>query len=474
MHKREHYIGGAWRPAEGKLAHRVVDPSSEEVIAQVAAATPREVAAACAAASQAFDAWQDTPVEQRCAALERVADGLAARADDLTRLVAAEVGMPVRMSARLQVANPIEHWRRTARAAREFAWSEQIGNSLVEQVPVGVVGAVTPWNFPLHQISLKLAPALAAGCTVVLKPSEVAPLNAFALAEVIHEAGFPPGVFNLVAGDGAVTGEALALDRHVDALSFTGSTRAGRRVAGLAAAEIKRVALELGGKSASVVLPDADLAAAVRGTLNACFLNSGQACNALSRLLVPRARMDEAADIAAQLAATYTLGPAQELSSRLGPLVSAGQRERVRGLIRSGVAEGARLVCGGTEAPAHLPRGWFVQPTVFADVRPDMRIAREEIFGPVLSILAYEDIDHAVALANGTDYGLAAAVWSADEAAALAVARRLRAGQVEINGGHYNPLAPFGGFKRSGLGREGGRYGLEEFLEPRALQRRAA
>jgi acyl-CoA reductase-like NAD-dependent aldehyde dehydrogenase len=474
MHKREHYIGGAWRPAEGKLAHRVVDPSSEEVFAQVAAATPREVAAACAAASQAFDAWQDTPVEQRCAALERVADGLAARADDLTRLVAAEVGMPVRMSARLQVANPIEHWRRTARAAREFAWSEQIGNSLVEQVPVGVVGAVTPWNFPLHQISLKLAPALAAGCTVVLKPSEVAPLNAFALAEVIHEAGFPPGVFNLVAGDGAVTGEALALDRHVDALSFTGSTRAGRRVAGLAAAEIKRVALELGGKSASVVLPDADLAAAVRGTLNACFLNSGQACNALSRLLVPRARMDEAADIAAQLAATYTLGPAQELSSRLGPLVSAGQRERVRGLIRSGVAEGARLVCGGTEAPAHLPRGWFVQPTVFADVRPDMRIAREEIFGPVLSILAYEDLDHAVALANGTDYGLAAAVWSADEAAALAVARRLRAGQVEINGGHYNPLAPFGGFKRSGLGREGGRYGLEEFLEPRALQRRAA
>jgi betaine-aldehyde dehydrogenase len=245
-------------------------------------------------------------------------------------------------------------------------------------------------------------------------------------------------------------------------------------VAGLAAAQIKRVALELGGKSASVVLPDADLAAAVRGTLNACFLNSGQACNALSRLLVPRSRMDEAARIAAELAASYTLGPAQELASRLGPLVSAGQRERVRGLIRSGVAEGARLVCGGPEGPAHLSRGWFVQPTVFADVRPDMRIAREEIFGPVLSILAYEDLDHAVALANGTDYGLAAAVWSADEAAALAVARRLRAGQVEINGGAYNPLAPFGGFKRSGLGREGGRYGLEEFLEPRALQRRAA
>jgi acyl-CoA reductase-like NAD-dependent aldehyde dehydrogenase len=474
MHKREHYIGGAWRPAEGQLAHRVVDPSSEEVIAQVAAATPREVAAACAAAAQAFEAWQATSVAERCTVLDRVADGLAERAAQLTELIAAEVGMPVRMGARLQVANPVEHWRRTARAAREFGWSEQIGNSLVEQVPVGVVGAVTPWNFPLHQISLKLAPALAAGCTVVLKPSEVAPLNAFVLAEVIHDAGLPPGVFNLVAGDGAVTGEALALDRHVDALSFTGSTRAGRRVAGLAAAQIKRVALELGGKSASVVLPDADLSAAVRGTLSACFLNSGQACNALSRLLVPRARMDEAAQIAAALAAGYALGPAHDPAARLGPLVSAGQRERVRGLIRSGLAEGARLVCGGPEAPAHLPRGWFVQPTVFAEVRPDMRIAREEIFGPVLSILAYEDVDHAVALANGTDYGLAAAVWSADEVAALAVARRLRAGQVEINGGAYNPLAPFGGFKHSGLGREGGRYGLEEFLEPRALQRRAA
>ncbi len=336
--------------------------------------------------------------------------------------------------------------------------------------PVGVVAAITPWNYPLHQIAAKVAPALAAGCTVVVKPSEVAPLNAFILAEIIDAAGLPKGVFNLVTGYGAVVGEALAGHPEVDMISFTGSTRAGKRVSELAARSVKRVALELGGKSASILLEDADLAAAVKGTVSSCFLNSGQTCAAHTRMLVPESKYDEAAKLAVAEVSKYTVGDPFSETSKLGPLVSAAQRERVRGYIRKGIEEGAELLCGGPEAPPGLAKGWYVKPTVFGRVHPDSTLAQEEVFGPVLSIIAYKDEDEAVAIANNTMYGLSGGVWSKDESRAVRVARRIRTGQVDINGGPFNLLAPFGGFKQSGHGREYGRVGLEEFLEYKSLQ----
>jgi acyl-CoA reductase-like NAD-dependent aldehyde dehydrogenase len=332
------------------------------------------------------------------------------------------------------------------------------------------VGAITPWNYPLHQIAAKVAPALAAGCTIVLKPSEVAPLNAFVLAEVMDEIGLPPGVFNLVSGTGSVVGEAIAGHEEVDLVSFTGSTRAGRRVAELAAATVKRVTLELGGKSATVILPDADLDRAVAAGITMCMLNSGQTCTALSRMLVPRARLAEAERIAAASLESYTPGNPFEDTTRLGPLISAAQRERVRAYIQKGIDEGAKLVTGGVDPPEGLEKGFFVRPTVFSEVRRDMAIAQEEIFGPVLSIIPYDTEDEAIEITNDSIYGLAGAVWSADADHALEVARRIRTGQVDINGGSFNPLAPFGGFKQSGHGRELGRFGLEEYLEIKSLQ----
>jgi len=378
--------------------------------------------------------------------------------------------MPLGLSRSIQAALPERILASYAELLPAYAFEETIGNSVVVREPVGVVAAITPWNYPLHQVVAKLAPALAAGCTLVLKPSEIAPLSAFALAEVVHASGLPKGVFNLVCGTGPVVGEALAGHPDVDMVSFTGSTRAGRRVSELASRSVKRVALELGGKSAAVVLEDADLKRAVRQTLNSCFLNSGQTCSALTRLLVPRSKSDEAAALAAELAGTFTVGDPFGGEAKLGPLISATQRERVRGYIKIGIEEGARLLAGGLEAPDGLPKGYYVRPTVFGGVQPRMTIANEEIFGPVLSVMSYADEEDAIAIANGTPYGLAAAVFGADEARARRVAGRLRAGQVDINGGRFNALAPFGGFKQSGHGRELGRYGLEEFLAPKSLQ----
>ncbi|MDH5210419.1 MAG: aldehyde dehydrogenase family protein, partial [Betaproteobacteria bacterium] len=357
-----------------------------------------------------------------------------------------------------------------ARIAREFKFEERVGNSVVLKEPVGVVGAITPWNYPLHQITLKVAPALAAGCTVVLKPSEIAPFNAFFLAEVIEAAGLPKGVFNLVTGYGPVVGEALVKHPRVDMISFTGSTRAGKRISEVAAQGVKRVALELGGKSASVILEDADLAAAVKGTVNGCYLNSGQTCTALTRMLVPASKYDEAAKLAVEAAKGFTLGDPLAETTRLGPLASHMQLERVRSYIRKGVEEGAELLIGGAEPPESVPAGYFVKPTIFGKVKNSMVIAQEEIFGPVLSIIAYRDEDEAVKIANDSPYGLAGAVWSKDDARAQAVARRIRAGQIDVNGGAFNMNAPFGGFKQSGHGREAGVYGLEEFLELKSLQ----
>ena len=397
--------------------------------------------------------------------------GLGARADEIAEVIAKEVGMPLWLSKMIQVGLPTGNFAGAAQLLSTYEFEQTVGNSLVVREAIGVVGAITPWNYPLHQIALKVAPALAAGNTVVLKPSEVAPINAFILAEIIHEAGVPAGVFNLVTGVGPVVGEAIAAHPDVDMVSFTGSTRAGKRVAEVAAQTVKKVALELGGKSANVILEDADFAKAIPDGVGKCFLNSGQTCTALTRMLVPRSRLAEAEALAvgaAQMA--FQPGNPFEAGKMVGPLVSAAQRERVRGFIQKGVDEGATLLTGGVEAPEGLETGYYVQPTVFSNVTRDMTIAQEEIFGPVLSIIPYDTEEEAIEIANDTIYGLAGGVWAGDADRAKAVARRIRAGQVEVNGGRFNPSAPFGGYKQSGLGREAGTFGLEEFLEVKALQ----
>jgi betaine-aldehyde dehydrogenase len=469
--KQKLFIGGKWVAPTGRGAIDVHNAGNGQVMGQVPAGDEKDADAAVRAAQAALESWRNTPVEQRCAFLAQISAGLKARSDELAKLIAQEVGMPVKMAARIQAGLPIANFANYSKLAKDFSFEQKIGNSLVVREPVGVVLAITPWNYPLHQIALKVAPALAAGCTVVLKPSEIAPFNAFLLAEVIEAAGLPAGVFNLVTGFGPAVGEALVKHPGVDMISFTGSTRAGKRISELAAQGVKRVALELGGKSASVILDDADLAAAVKGTVNGCYLNSGQTCTALTRMLVPESRYPEAAKLAAEIASTFTPGDPLLETTRLGPLTSQAQLERVRDYIRKGVAEGAELVAGGAEAPEGVPAGgYYVRPTVFGKVKNSMTIAQEEIFGPVLSILPYKDEDEAVKIANDSPYGLAGAVWSADEARAQRVARRIRAGQIDINGGAFNMNAPFGGFKQSGHGREAGVYGLEEFLEYKSLQ----
>jgi betaine-aldehyde dehydrogenase len=464
------YIGGAWLPSTGKGSIDVINPSTEEVIGRIPEGTVEDVAKAVAAAKAAFPAWSQTTVDERAELLGKLAAGLGARMKEIGEIIASEVGMPIKLAVGIQAGLPAAISGSFVNILKRYEFEEQVGNSLVVREPVGVVGCITPWNYPLHQIIGKVAPAIATGCTVVLKPSEVAPLNAFVLAEILESIGLPKGVFNLVTGLGPVVGEAIAAHPDVDMVSFTGSTRAGKRVSELAAQRVARVTLELGGKSANVILDDANLEVAVSKGVGDCFLNSGQTCSALTRMLVPRSRHDEAVAIAKRVAESFKVGPAFDDSTKLGPLVSDVQRERVRGYIRKGVAEGATLVTGGSEAPAGLARGYFVKPTVFANVRNDMTIAREEIFGPVLSIIPYDTEEDAIRIANDSIYGLGGGVWSADPERAKRVARRIRTGQVSVNGGGFNMLAPFGGYKQSGRGREFGRYGLEEFLEIKSLQ----
>lgn len=465
------YLDGAWVTPDGGDVLEVLDAASEQLLATIPAGTAVDARRAVLAARAAFIPWAATPVAERRRLLLAIADGLEARADEIARIVTREVGMPLKLSRAIQAGLPIRSFRIAAELLDAAPFEEELDSVLIVREPIGVVGAITPWNYPLHQVACKVAPALAAGCTVVLKPSEVAPLSAFLLAAVIDAAGLPAGVFNLVTGVGPVVGEAIASDPDVDMVSFTGSTRAGKRVSELAGATVKRVALELGGKSPNVILDDADLAQAVPNGVAKAFLNSGQTCSALTRMLVPRERLAEAEQIAAATAEAFA--PADPLGERngIGPLVSAVQRERVRTYIRSGLAEGARLVTGGEEPPEDLPQGYYVRPTVFSDVTPEMTIAREEIFGPVLVLIPYDDEEEAVRIANDTVYGLAAGVWSGDADRAQRVARRLRAGQVEVNGGQFDLRAPFGGFKQSGNGRENGRFGLEEYLEVKALLR---
>jgi acyl-CoA reductase-like NAD-dependent aldehyde dehydrogenase len=464
------YIGGDWVPSTGSNSIAVVDSTTEEVIGSVPEGTVEDIDRAVAAAREAFPGWSATPVEERAALLTAVSAALGERMESLADLITHEVGMPLVLSQLVQVGLPMAAFGSMAQVTADFTWEQTVGNSLVVREPIGVVGAITPWNYPLHQIAAKVAPALAAGCTVALKPSEVAPLNAFVLCDIFEEVGLPAGVFNLVSGFGPVVGEAIAAHRDVDMVSFTGSTRAGKRVAEVAAATVKRVALELGGKSANVILDDADLATAVPDGVNKCYINSGQTCSALTRMLVPRDRLSEVEALATTTAESFTAGDPFDGETRLGPLVSAVQRDRVRNYIEKGVGEGATLLTGGAEAPAGLDKGYFVRPTVFSSVTRDMTIARDEIFGPVLSIIPYDTEEEAIDIANDTEYGLAGGVWSSDPDRAKAVARRLRTGQVEVNGGGFNPMAPFGGYKQSGNGREFGSFGLDEYLETKAMQ----
>ncbi|MDX3797534.1 aldehyde dehydrogenase family protein [Streptomyces sp. AK04-3B] len=454
------YLDGAWRPAAGQDVIEVVDPVDERVIGRVPAGGAADVDAAVRAARAALPGWASTPPAERAARLSALRDVLAARKDEIAETVTAELGSPLAFSQAVHAAVPIAVAGSYAELAATHSFEERVGNSTVLHEPVGVVGAITPWNYPLHQIVAKVAPALAAGCTVVLKPAEDTPLTAQLFAEAVHEAGVPAGVFNLVTGLGPVAGQALAEHPGVDLVSFTGSTAVGKRIAATAGAAVKKVALELGGKSANVILPSADLARAVNVGVANVMSNSGQTCSAWTRMLVHRDQYEEAVGLAAAAAAKY--------GDRIGPVVSARQRDRVRGYIEQGVAEGATLVAGGPEAPRE--QGYFVSPTVFSDVTPDMTIAQEEIFGPVLSVLRYEDEDDALRIANGTVYGLAGAVWAGDEAEAVAFARRMDTGQVDVNGGRFNPLAPFGGYKQSGVGRELGAHGLTEYLQTKSLQ----
>jgi aldehyde dehydrogenase (NAD+) len=465
-----HLIGGEF--VEDSAAPRidVVNPATEEVIASVPAGTPADADAAVRAAAAAFPGWAATPLADRVAAVRRINDGLRARSTELAATITAEVGTPIVFSAKVQVVNPVGITDGVLEEIENGALDPvTVGNSTVVREPIGVVAAITPWNFPLQQMVAKVTPALVAGNTVVLKPSELAPLTAGLLAEIVSAADLPAGVFNMVHGTGPVVGEALAEHPLVDMVSFTGSTRAGRRVAAVGAETVKRVALELGGKSASVVLDDADLVRAVKITVANCFMNNGQACSALTRLLVPADRHDEAVEAAVAAASKYAPGDPAVETTRIGPAVSAAQRDRVADHIRKGVEEGATLALGGPD-PVDGP-GYYVRPTVFAGVREDMAIAQEEVFGPVLAILPYTDTDDAVRIANGTRYGLAAGVFGGDADRAYAVAGRLRAGQVDVNGGMFNTKAPFGGFKQSGNGREFGRFGLEEFTELKSIQR---
>ncbi|MGW2641505.1 aldehyde dehydrogenase family protein [Streptomyces sp. NPDC001348] len=454
------YIDGAWRPAVGSDLIEVVNPADEQVIGRVPAAGAEDVDAAVRAARAALPGWAATPPAERAARLAALRDVLVARQEEIAETVTAELGAPLKLSQAVHAAVPVAVAGSYAELAAAHPFEEKVGNSTVHLEPIGVVGAITPWNYPLHQIVAKAAPALAAGCTIVVKPAEDTPLTAQLFTEAVHEAGVPAGVFNLVTGLGPVAGQALAEHPDVDLVSFTGSTAVGRRIGAVAGGALKKVALELGGKSANVILPSADLAKAVNVGVANVMSNSGQTCSAWTRMLVHADQYDEAVELARAAAAKY--------GDRIGPVVNAKQRDRVRGYIEKGLAEGARLVAGGPEAPR--VRGYYVSPTVFADVTPEMTIAQEEIFGPVLTVLKYVDEEDALRIANGTVYGLAGAVWAGDEAEAVAFARRMDTGQVDINGGRFNPRAPFGGYKQSGVGRELGAHGLAEYLQTKSLQ----
>ncbi|MAU81964.1 aldehyde dehydrogenase family protein [Gordonia sp. Z-3] len=466
---KDHYINGQWVPATGSSLLPVTNPATDEIIAEVGAGSADDVDRAVAAARAAFDSWAATPVSERARYLGAIAQGLTERADELAEVISSEMGSPLSFARAAQVPLPINSFAQSATIVTEFEFEQSYRGSTIVREPYGVIGAITPWNYPLHQIALKAAYGMAAGNTVVVKPSENTPLNAIILAEIVEAAGLPAGVFNVVFGTGPEVGEAIASHPDVDLVSFTGSTRAGRRVSELASGTVKRVSLELGGKSPNILLDDADLNAAVPAAVQAAMINSGQTCSALTRLLVPRAKLAEVEGIAKAVTESITVGDPTDETTVLGPLSSRTQQERVLGYIRKGIDEGARVVTGGQTEPAE-GGGAYVSPTVFSDVTPEMTIHREEIFGPVLAIEPYDTEEEAVAIANDTIYGLAGGVWSGSTERAQQVARKIRAGQIAVNDAGMNLDAPFGGYKQSGIGREAGQFGLEEFLEVKSIQ----
>jgi aldehyde dehydrogenase (NAD+) len=466
---RQFYIDGKWVSPSKAHDFEVINPANEEPIATISVGSASDVDRAVAAAKKAFESYSETTVEERLALLQRIIEVYKAKSEEMAATISQEMGCPISLSRAAQAPAGLGHLLEIVKVLGQFKFEDLKGSTLMRKEPIGVCGLITPWNWPMNQIVAKVAPALAAGCTVVLKPSEMAPLSAYLFAQILHEAGTPPGVFNLVNGDGPTVGRAIALHPDVDMVSFTGSTRAGIAVAMAAAPTVKRVSQELGGKSAHIILEDADLASAVKEGAQSCFRNTGQSCNAPTRMLVPRSRMAEAAAIAKQAADATKVGDPFTEGTHVGPLASKAQFEKVQRLINQGIAEGAKLVAGGPGRLDGVSKGYFVRPTVFADVRNDMTVAREEIFGPVLCMIPYDDEDDAVRIANDTPYGLSGFVSSGDLEHARRVAKRIRSGNVHINNARVDFGGCFGGYKQSGNGREWGEAGLEEFLELKAI-----
>ncbi|WP_456698617.1 aldehyde dehydrogenase family protein [Aeromicrobium sp. P5_D10] len=462
------FIGGQWVASTATTSIEVVNPATEQVVSSAPAGTPEDVDRAAEAASAAFGAWSQSSLDVRIGVMRGAADALEARVEQVAQDLCAEIGKPINL-ARGEVRSVVAGLRLIGEDLPTIEWKEQIGNAIIVKEPIGVVGAITAWNAPLMEIFVKVCAAIAAGCTVVLKPSERSPSTAFVVAEIFEVAGLPAGVLNVVPGTGPVVGEAMATHPLIDMISITGSVRAGKRVMELASQSVKRVALELGGKSPNVIFADADLETAVKDGVDDCLRSAGQVCAGLTRMIVPSGLVDEVARLAKARAESYVIGDPADEATTLGPVANSDQLERVRGYIRLGLSEGAIAVTGGEELPDGVDRGYYVRPTIFTGVHNSMRIAQEEIFGPVLSIIAFDDDEEAVAIANDTRFGLGAAVWSQDADRAMAVASRLRAGRVRINGGPVNRAAPHGGFKQSGVGREGGRFGIEEFLDLKAM-----
>ena len=469
MEKLKFYIDGAWVDPAASSTLGVVNPATEETFAQISLGSKSDVDRAVTAARRAFATYSETSVEERLYWLTKIIEGFRARLPELARTMTLEMGAPITFATERQATVALFHFEEAARVLAQYRFEERVGNGIVRREPIGVCGLITPWNWPLNQVASKVAPALATGCTVVLKPSEIAPLSAMLFAEIVDAAGVPPGVFNLVNGDGPTVGEAIAAHPGIDMVSFTGSTAAGVRVAKLAADTVKRVAQELGGKSANIILSDADLENAVIQGVHACYTNAGQNCQSPTRMLVPRAQHGTAFAAAQEAVGTIRLGDPLDPASTMGPLVSQAQFDKAQDFIQSGIDEGATLVAGGPGRPADINRGYYVRPTVFGHVTPQMKIAREEIFGPVLSIISYDSEDEAVDIANDTPFGLAGFVQSRDAARARKVANRIRAGRVYLNGAPFDRSLPFGGYKQSGNGREFGVFGFEEYLEVKAI-----
>ncbi len=469
MQKLQFYIDGAWVDPAKPSACGVVNPATEETFAQISLGTSEDVDRAVKAARRAFLEYAEASVAERLSYLHRIIQCFKARLPELARMMTLEMGAPITFATQRQATVALFHFEEAARVLSQYRFEEPMGPGIIRREPIGVCGLITPWNWPLNQVASKVAPALATGCTVVLKPSEIAPLSAMLFAEIVHEAGLPKGVFNLVNGDGPTVGEAIAAHPDIDMVSFTGSTTAGVRVAKLAADSVKRVAQELGGKSANIILPDADVRSAVIEGVHACYTNAGQNCQSPTRMLIPRVQRDVVFEAAREAVDAIRLGDPLDPASTMGPLVSQTQLEKVQDYIQSGIDEGAKLVVGGMGRPAELNRGYYVRPTVFGDVTSQMRIAREEIFGPVLAIISYDTEDEAIRIANDTPFGLAGFVQSKDPKRARNIANRIRAGRVYLNGAPFDRSLPFGGYKQSGNGREFGVFGFEEYLEVKAI-----